>query len=359
MAGNAAGFTGFLPQSAVRLMFDVRLHTLLLNEPFRIAHGASTSRQVLRAHAEGAVGEAPFVPYYADDPEVSVAWLKEIEDPFAPLPKEGPRPALLALDLLQRDRQGREAGRTLRAMLAPLFSSSPKPGPIAACRSFSIPQDLDAFRAKVRETAAQFQVLKLKLGSGNTDFDEAIVAMAREAAPAAKLLADVNGGWSVDETLKMTRRLRRWAPSLIEQPVHHKDGLEPWRELRAKLPTDVPPLYADETAQTAEDVPALAELVAGVNVKLLKCGSIAGAVAMIEAARRHRLGVLLGCMIESCIGVTAAAHLAPWTDWADLDGHLYVANEDHTGVTFSPAGDIILPEAPGLGVKPLQAREQE
>ncbi|HYF37437.1 MAG TPA: enolase C-terminal domain-like protein, partial [Prosthecobacter sp.] len=322
-------------------MLDVRLQTLHLIEPFRIAHGASSTRQVARLWANGAVGEAPFVPYYGDDPEQTVAWLREVEEPFSRLPAEGPRAGLLALDLLQRDRAGTRAGQPLAAQV-PLASA--RAGAIPACRSFSIPTDLPAFADRVRDTARQFQVLKLKLGSGNADFDEAIVAMAREAAPQVELIADVNGGWSVAETLKMMRALRRWRPALIEQPVHHRDGLEPWRELKAKLPSDVPPLFADETAQPAADVPALAELVAGVNVKLLKCGSFAGAVSMIEVARRHRLGLILGCMIESSIGVTAAAHLAPWADWVDLDGHLYVADDDHVGLAFDAQGCLVMPQ---------------
>ena len=73
---------------------------------------------------------------------------------------------------------------------------------------------------------------------------------------------------------------------------------------------------------------------------------------MIQAARNHGLGVLLGCMIESSIGITAAAHLAPWADYADLDGHLYLAEDDYQGVTFDPNGFLIMPDAPGLGVRP-------
>lgn len=339
-------------------MLDVRLQTLHLTEPFRIAHGTSSTRQVVRVFADGAVGEAPFVPYYGDDPEETVSWLRALEQPFEPLPREGPRAGLLALDLLHRDREGKRRGVTLADLLeTSLAAEAKQDSPISACRSFSIPTDLPAFQDQVRETARQFRVLKLKLGSGNIDFDEAIVAKAREAAPAAEILADVNGGWSVADTLKTLRRLRRWRPVLVEQPVHHGDGLEPWRELKAKIPSDVPPLFADESAQTAGDVPALAKLVAGVNVKLLKCGSFAGAIAMIQAARQHRLGLLLGCMIESSIGVTAAAHLAPWADLVDLDGHLYVADDDFAGLTFDEDGRVVMPKGHGIGAVEVEPTE--
>jgi L-alanine-DL-glutamate epimerase-like enolase superfamily enzyme len=85
-----------------------------------------------------------------------------------------------------------------------------------------------------------------------------------------------------------------------------------------------------------------------VNVKLLKCGSFAGAITMIEEARHHGLRVL-GCMIESSIGVTAGAHLAPWADWVDLDGHLYLADDDYSGVLFDASGCVEMPDQPGIG----------
>src|SRR6476661_5147695 len=148
-------------------MLEVRLQTLQLSQPFRIAHGASSTRQVVRVFAEGAVGEAPFVPYYKDDPEETVGWLREIERPFAALPKEGPRAGLLALDLLRRDREGKRQGKPLGAVIeGELAGQRRNEGAIRACRSFSIPLDMEAFIDEVRETARQFRVLKLKLGSG-------------------------------------------------------------------------------------------------------------------------------------------------------------------------------------------------
>jgi L-alanine-DL-glutamate epimerase-like enolase superfamily enzyme len=154
------------------------------------------------------------------------------------------------------------------------------------------------------------------------------------------------------DAAKMIPKLEVFGLELIEQPIHHDGGILAWQELRFMLPRLAIPLYADESAQTAEDVPALLGLVEGVNVKLLKCRSFSGAVAMIQAARNCGLGVLLGCMIESSIGITAAAHLAPWADYADLDGHLYLAEDDYQGVTFDPKGCLIMPDASGLGVRP-------
>jgi L-alanine-DL-glutamate epimerase-like enolase superfamily enzyme len=106
--------------------------------------------------------------------------------------------------------------------------------------------------------------------------------------------------------------------------------------------------------QTIEDVPKLAGLVDGVNVKLLKCGGIREAIAMIDAAREHHMHVMLGCMIESSIGVTAAAQLATLADWIDLDGHLYLSDDDHAGLSYDASGNLVLSQTPGLGVIPLE-----
>jgi L-alanine-DL-glutamate epimerase-like enolase superfamily enzyme len=217
------------------------------------------------------------------------------------------------------------------------------------CRSFSIPEDLDIFADKIRDIAQQFPVLKLKLGSGDLGLDIAIVSVARCAAPHAKLLLDVNGGWDMAEAPLMIEKVAEYSPTLIEQPIHHRLGVEGWVELRALLPGNPPPIFADESAQNADDVAALAPYVDGVNVKLLKCGSFDGAIAMIAQARAVGLKVLLGCMIESSLGTTAAAHLAPWADWIDLDGHLHIANDDFSGLQVSSTGDLEMPPRSGIG----------
>jgi len=323
-------------------MPEVELKTLHLTEPFRIAHGVSSTRTVVRVREGDAVGEAPFVPYYNESQEETVAWLKGNRE------GEGSKAGSLALDLFHLDRVAAPVWQSVEKILGP-----GKPwGSIHACRSLGIPTDLKAFAEKVRETARQFRVLKLKLGSGDLDHDEAIVATARATAPGATIFADVNGGWSVDETVQMIGRLFPHNLVLIEQPIHHRLGIEGWEELKAKAPVVTLPLYADESAQNAEDVHRLAGLVLGVNVKLLKCASFGGGIEMIKAARQHGLGVILGCMIESSLGTTAAAHLAPWADYVDLDGHLYLSDDDYLGITFDDEGRVVMPQACGIGARP-------
>lgn len=326
------------------LMLEVELKTLHLTEPFRIAHGSSSTRQVLRVHENGCVGEAPFVPYYDENPATAMAWLRgEIRMETA-----APRVASLALDLCRRSQT-----------LLPLWhAAQDRLGPgrawqnIHACRSLGIPTDLADFEGRVRAVAAQFRVLKLKLGSGNTAHDEAIVATARKVAPEHTLLADVNGGWALEQTLAMLPRLQPYGLALLEQPLHHHRPHSEWAQISATARAAGIPLYADESTQNADDVRALADHVDGVNVKLLKCGSFSSALEMISTARQHRLGVILGCMIESSLGTTAAAHLAPWADFVDLDGHLYLADDDYTGISFDVKGRLILPAGAGIAARP-------
>jgi L-alanine-DL-glutamate epimerase-like enolase superfamily enzyme len=325
----------------VPLHFEIK--TLQLIEPFRIAHGTSATRQVLRAADGGLVTEAPFVPYYGEDSAQTLALLQQ-----AVLPVSLPRTASLALNLLHHDTVGHQTGRPLADYAQSRLGAPIRPTP-PGCRSFSIPDDLDAFAEKVSAISRQFPVLKLKLGSGDLGLDIATVSVARQAAPEASLLLDVNGGWDMAEAPLMIEKLAEYSPVLIEQPIHHRLGVEGWEELRALLPGNALPIYADESIQTAEDIVALADFVDGVNIKLLKCGSFDTAVAMISTAREHTLQVLLGCMIETSLGTTAAAHLAPWADWIDLDGHFYVANDDYMGLDYDPRGNLIMPSRPGIG----------
>jgi L-alanine-DL-glutamate epimerase-like enolase superfamily enzyme len=132
---------------------------------------------------------------------------------------------------------------------------------------------------------------------------------------------------------------------LVEQPMPASD-LDGVRLVRGRVDL---PLFADEAAMDPADVPRLAEAYDGINVKLQKSGGLRAARRMIDAARESGLKVMLGCMIETSIGITAAAHLSPLADLADLDGHLLIENDPFDGVQVRD-GLIILPDRPGLGV---------
>jgi L-alanine-DL-glutamate epimerase-like enolase superfamily enzyme len=109
------------------------------------------------------------------------------------------------------------------------------------------------------------------------------------------------------------------------------------------------PIFADESCVTIDDIPRLSECVDGVNFKLMKNGGIHNVVKMIHVARAHHLRTMLGCMIESSLAITAAAHLTPLVDYADLDGHLLIRDDPFVGVSVE-YGKLILPQTAGLGV---------
>jgi L-alanine-DL-glutamate epimerase-like enolase superfamily enzyme len=138
----------------------------------------------------------------------------------------------------------------------------------------------------------------------------------------------------------------------VEQPVAASD-LDGLRLVREQTRV---PIFADESCVTLDDVPKMAGRVDGINIKLMKCGGIAQAVKMIAAARAHHLQVMLGCMIESSVAITAAAQISPLVDYADLDGALLVADDPFDGVRVE-RGKLLLPDRPGLGVRQRASAE--
>jgi L-alanine-DL-glutamate epimerase-like enolase superfamily enzyme len=151
----------------------------------------------------------------------------------------------------------------------------------------------------------------------------------------------------VAQALQLVPALADLGLEWIEQPLPEED-LDGLRRIRDASPL---PIFADEPVRTARDIPRLAGCVDGVNIKVMKAGGLREALRMIAVARAHDLQVMLGCMIETSVGITASAHLAPLVDWADLDGNLTVTNDPFVGVQVDE-GRLVLPDLPGLGVRP-------
>jgi L-Ala-D/L-Glu epimerase / N-acetyl-D-glutamate racemase len=208
--------------------------------------------------------------------------------------------------------------------------------------------DNEGLRRRVAD-AAKYPILKIKLG---TDRDKEILTVVREAAPEKKLRVDANAAWTPAEAVRMIDFMYDLDVEFVEQPVaaHDIEGLRFVRQ-RSRLP-----IIADESCIVATDVPNLAGAVDGVNLKLAKCGSLREAVRIIHTARSFGMSVMAGCMIESSLGISAVAQLAPLLDYADLDGAALLSNDPFTGVTIA-GGRIDLGDRPGLGVTRRQSSE--
>ena len=233
------------------------------------------------------------------------------------------------------------AGKRLGVPLYRLWGLDPAASPPTSF-TIGIAPDEETLRARVAE-AAQYPVLKLKLGS---NWDERIVRVVRELAPAKVLRVDANAAWTPKSTLRIVPLLQELGVEFVEQPLPPGD-LDGLRFVRGRSSL---PIVADESCLVSGDIPKLAGVVDGINIKLAKCGGLREALRMIATARAHDMLVMAGCMIESSLGITAAAHFAPLLDCADYDGAALVSNDPYVGATID-RGVIRLPESAGLGVR--------
>ncbi len=320
--------------------------TLELREPFRIAHGTSQRRENLLVRLDAGLGEAAAVDYLGETRASISEYLRHLDlsrvgDPLHlaqimdALPA-GSSAARAAIDIALHDAWGQQLGVPLYR----LFELDPERIPVT---SFTIAIGTPAEMAR-RAHETEMPVLKIKLG---TDGDEARLMAIRQVTE-GRLRADANGGWSLERAERMLPLLVEHGVELIEQPLPAGD-LEGLRRL-SKLASR-PPIFVDESIRQASDIQAHAGLVEGIVVKLAKSGGLRAAREQINVARALGLEVMLGCMIESSIGVTAAAHLAPLCQYIDLDAPLLIANDPFQGVRYE-RGHLILPSGPGLGLEP-------
>lgn len=327
--------------------------TLHLRNPFRLSYGVSETRRSfwLRLAGDEGWGEAAIPPYYGISDESMVAfWAAAARrtDPFPDDPAgiaawvgtDGPAPARCAVDLALHDRLGRRRGLPLWQLLA-----LPAPQPLLTSFTIAIAEPDEMARLAVE--AAGYPILKIKLGS---DDDLARLSAVRAARPDAELRVDANAGWSPEEAVAQIRRLEPLGLALVEQPTA-KDDIAGMGYVQARIDL---PVVADESVRTLADVEALAEAgVAAMNLKLQKVGGLAPGLAMLHRARELGLRVMLGCMIETSLGVTAMAHLSGLADWLDLDAPLLIADDPFDGVTYDDRGGVHVPARPGAGVLPV------
>ncbi|GAC1345872.1 MAG: dipeptide epimerase [Ktedonobacteraceae bacterium] len=325
---------------------------LTLTTPFRIARGVqhTSPNIIVQVNFEEytGYGEASPYEYYGESPETVLACVALFagnlgNDPFA---LEDVRERLdkiirlnpavkAAVDMALYDIVGKILGVPLYKLLG-LNSAR------TTHTSFTLGIDTPMNMAKKALVARDYPILKVKLG---TKHDIDIIKAIRDVS-AAVIRVDANAAWTAKEAIKNIQALADYNIEFVEQPVaaHDVAGL---KLIREHVPL---PIIADESCVTVEDIPRLIGAVDGINIKLMKCGGIGAALKMIHVARAHNMRVMIGCMIESSLAITAAAHLTPLVDYADLDGNLLINDDPYVGVTVEK-GKLVLPEGPGLGVK--------
>ena len=337
----------------MRIEHDISIvHT---THPFVIARGGTTEHRLIRVRvidADGAEGWGEAAPnrFYGENAATALGALEALRPVVEPMDPWALDDIDIAMNRALRFNGSVKsaisaalhdlAGKRLGVPVYRMWGLDPAKAPLS---SFTIA--IAASDAELRERVAQaeqYPVLKIKLG---TDHDEQIVRTVRDVAPNKILRVDANAAWTPKFAVRMIPVLQELGVEYVEQPLppHDIEGMRFVRE-RSSLP-----VIADESCVTASDIPGLVGAVDGINIKLSKCGSLREALKMIAIARAHGMSVMAGCMIETSLGITAAAHFAPLLDYADFDGAALLADDPYSGATID-GGKIVIPRGPGLGV---------
>ena len=258
--------------------------------------------------------------------------LEEVGAQLAAL--EGEQAAKCALDAALHDLQGKLLGVPVNRLLG-----VPRGGPPTSWTIWL--GDPDDMARRATDAAPRFHRLKLKLGGGDGLDVERVRAV--RAVTDRPLQVDVNEWWTVDEALDACGELAALGVEYVEQPL--REGDRGGAELRRRSPL---PIYVDEDCHTLSDVAACREVAHGVNIKLAKSGGIREAIRMAHAARALGLGVMVGCMVESGLGIAAGCAVAPLCDHVDLDGNLLLAHDPAPGPSFVDGVQVASAEV-GLG----------
>ncbi|HEY7237003.1 MAG TPA: dipeptide epimerase [Gemmatimonadaceae bacterium] len=340
----------------MKLSYDT--HTVHTKHPFVIARGGSSEWNLIRVRLvdrDGVEGWGEAAPnrFYGETTDSAVAAFAKLapvaervlsRDPFVLEDLESEMNTALRLNGSMKSAISAAAhdlvGKRLDVPVYRLWGLDAAKAPLSSF-TIGIPQTEEELEERVDEAIA-YPVLKIKLGS---DRDEAIIRTVRRAAPTKILRVDANAAWTAKHALRMIDVLANYGVEFVEQPLpaHDLAGLRFVRE-RSALP-----IVADESCVVASDVAKLAGVVDGINIKLSKCGGLREALRMIATARALGMTVMAGCMIESSLGITAAAHFSPLLDYADFDGAALLADDPYEGATID-RGQIRIPDAPGLGV---------
>jgi len=337
------------------MKLHIRTYDLPLANTFRITHESRDIQPTvivgLEDH-EGRIGwgEATAVPYYGqstqklvtnlekqrtriegnqlDSPEQFWADMFELfpTDPFE----------LCALDIAANDLYGKQQGLPLYQIWDLDISKRP-------LTNYTIGRaPIPEMQSKL--TAWPWPLYKVKLG---TDHDLEIIKALREVSP-SPFRIDANTAWTAEQCIEYAPLLKDLNVEFIEQPL----PADAWEDQKKVFEQSILPLMADESCQTESDVDACVGYFHGINIKLVKCGGLTPARRMIKRARELDLKVMVGCMTESSVGISAIAHLLPLLDYVDMDGALLLSKDIASGVRIEN-GITYYVDAPGTGAKLL------
>ena len=342
------------PKSS-RMKFSFRPFTLEMKHVFTIATNSRTTTPIMLTQVEyediTGYGEASMPPYLGESHATATQFLSKVDlsrydnpfdletiladiDAIAP----GNPAAKASVDIALHDLIGKMMNQPWYNIWGYDKNKTPN-------TSFTIGIDTpEVVRQKTKE-AAEFKILKVKLGR---DTDKMMIETIRSVTD-KPICVDVNQGWTDREAaLDMIHWLKEEGVVFVEQPMP-KDRWDDmaWLTARSPLPT-----MADEACQRLSDVKKVSTAYNGINIKLMKSTGMREAQKMLILARALGMKVMLGCMVESSCAISAASHLAPMVDFADLDGNLLITNDMFDGTKIVD-GKVTLMDRPGIGVKPV------
>jgi L-alanine-DL-glutamate epimerase-like enolase superfamily enzyme len=329
-----------------------RRQTLRPRFRFATSQGGVDEKEtiVVALEQEGVIGLGEVVPsaLYGQSLEASEAALADIsewigDDPFALesivarliARHDAHRDAIAAVDSALHDWIGKRLGVPVWRLLGLDRARTRTTFTIGVAE----PEEI---RVKVQEAlAAGYDALKVKVG---VEHDHDTLGFIREVFD-GRLLLDANQAWEPDEAVEKIRALAPYRPEMIEQPLRKED----WRQMADLCRLGVAPIFADESCERPADVIRLHGCVDGINIKFNKCGGIREALRMIALARGLGMQVMLGCFVSSSLAIAPPLTIATLADFADLDGHLLLAEDPFEGI--GREGSVIgLGDQPGLGV---------
>lgn len=346
---------------------QIRIKTFSVNKrfPLTISRGttAQTTNVLVEIEAEGIVGWGEASPFSigeqrqtTDSIQRSLEQIAPAIEKFTPFDRQQiedgliksniPSAARAAIDVALHDWLGKKAGLPLWKMWG---LDRDRIIPISVTVGINTPEGA---KQRVRDwvNLIDAKVFKVKLGSPQgIAADKAMFAAVREEVPSAKISVDANGGWSLEDAVKMCLWLGENDVVYVEQPLP-KGQEEKLFNLREKTPL---PIFVDESCFTSRDIADLTNKVDGINIKLMKSGGLTEAIRMIHTARSHNLQVMFGCYSDSSLANTALSHLSPLADHLDLDSHLNLIDDPFTGAIIQN-GSLLPNNQPGLGISKNQ-----